>query len=149
MRIKKVGGFGVTLIRMIHRFRRHLPRVARLLLGMLGSVWLTAMTVPCVMAAPCELHQHQHSAPCHDAGNTSPRDANAACPAAGGVDCQLITTGNPAPPALDQATPALALLALPPAIPMFDRQAGASPDTDPFPPPAGPPLYLRHLTLLI
>lgn len=149
MRIKTVGGFAVTLIRMIHRFRRHLPRVARLLLGVLGSVWLTAMTAPCVMAAPCELHQQPPSAPCHDAGNTRADAVDHACPAAGGVDCQLTTTANPAPLALDQAAPVLALLALPPAIPVFDRQAGVSPDTHPFPPPAGPPLYLRHLTLLI
>lgn len=141
----------VKLICMIHRLRRHLPRVARLLLGVLGSVWLTAMTAPCVMAAPCELHQHQRSAPCHDAGNTSHHGANDTCPAAGGVDCQLTATANPAPLALDQAASTLALLAMPPAMPALDRKADVSvaASSDSLPLPAGPPLYLRHLTLLI
>ena len=130
---------------MLHRLRKHLPSVTRLMLGVVGGVWLTAAAAPCVMAAPC-VHHSEH--PCHESSG-APSDHGPACPASGGVDCQLPTSYSPA--AFDLADYLLVLpAAAVPRLPELQTAAHA--------PPAGalqawqipaPPLYLRNLSLLL
>lgn len=131
---------------MLQRLRKHLPAIARLMLGVVGSVWLTAAAAPCVMAAPCA---QSAEPPCHES-STAPSGHGPNCPATGGIDCQLPTTYSPA--TFDLAD---YLLVLPPAVvPALatlpgDIHASSWIST---PHPGGipaPPLYLRHLALLL
>lgn len=115
------------------------------MLGVVGGVWLTAAAAPCVMAAPCvppaEPACHEAAAP--TLGHTVD------CPAAGAIDCQLPTSYSPA--AFDLTDYLLVLPATTvPRLAMLPVDSHGSWTGTPH---AGgipaPPLYLRHLALLL
>jgi hypothetical protein len=130
---------------MLQRLRHHLPALARVMLGLLGGVWLTAAAAPCVMAAPC---MQPVEPPCHESP-AAPSDHDTDCPAAGAIDCQLPTSYSPA--AFDLADYLLVLPATTvPRLAMLPVDSHGSWTGTPH---AGgipaPPLYLRNLALLL
>ena len=130
---------------MLQRLRKHLPSVARLMLGVVGGVWLTAAAAPCVMATPC-VHHTEHR--CHESPGT-PSGHGPACPASGGIDCQLPTSYGPA--AFDLTDYLLVLPAVVvPRLPELQAAAhGPPPDARRAGRIPAPPLYLRNLSLLL
>jgi hypothetical protein len=130
---------------MLQRLRRHLPTFARLMLGVVGGVWLTAAAAPCVMAAPCVPPPEPA---CHQAP-AAPADHGPQCPASGAIDCQLPTSYSPAAFDLTDHLPVLPVTTVPPLATLPadpHRSWRGTPHAGGVP---APPLYLQHLALLL
>ena len=73
-------------VMILHRLRRHLPRLARVHAGLFVVLWATVVATPCVMAMqdeppPMAMHDCPHCPPqpCHD--QAGPPDCDDAEPA--------------------------------------------------------------------
>ncbi len=130
---------------MLQHLRKRLPSIARLVLGVVGGVWLTAAAAPCVMAAPCGPPAEPS---CHESP-AAPSSHGPECPATGAIDCQLPTSYSPAAFDLTDYLLVLPATTVPrlATLPAYHR--GSWTGTPHAGGISAPPLYLRHLALLL
>ena len=131
---------------MLPWFHRRLKPIARGLLAVVASLWLVAAAVPCAMAQP--LPSDPASVPCSMDKSMAPADMKDCGPAMT-MKCKLPEINSPIAAALsDHAVTPILLTVLPVSLTLSGT--GERLPRDFFTPdiPA-PPLYIRHLTLLI
>ncbi|MHB8535504.1 MAG: hypothetical protein ACYDBW_08670 [Sulfuricaulis sp.] len=131
---------------MLHWFRRKTIPLARVLLASVASLWLAIAVAPCVMAAQAQ-ETVQAAVPCPV--NPGMTMSASDCDTVSALNCKLPNINSPLAAVLaDHAVTPVLLTVLPVSFTPSVTGLRLRPDFVTPDNPA-PPLYIRHLTLLI